>query len=100
MGEGNPLLIENPEQNLTRFGAFFLEDEEWINILQENLTLRKITPTSHPRALELFAGRGPIVATLAQWGWSNLTCIDRAVSPDPIAPPFNVMVLSGFIRND
>ena len=81
------MFIENPPENEVPiwYRRAVLRDN-LTDIFHRNLKRSKITPESHPKVLELFAGDGPLADELHQLGWRDITCVDRAKSPDPIAP--------------
>lgn len=86
MNEAQSILIPNPTENKSSFSSFFSEDSGWKDILKETLDSRHATPQSHPHALELFAGDGPIAGMLHEWGWQDITCADLYLPKKPLAP--------------
>jgi hypothetical protein len=66
----DPPPSRTPETHRNAFNYY-----RWEELLQDWLG-ETITPQSHPRALELFAGDGPIAEYLYKQGWRNITCID------------------------
>ena len=84
--------IENPPINRSDHTSFFLFSDELIDTFKEKLTHNLITPNSYPRVIELFAGDGPVAATLSELGWQDFTCADQAVSAHPVAPQNTVWI--------
>ncbi|MBU1472640.1 hypothetical protein KKB64_02545 [Patescibacteria group bacterium] len=76
--------IEHPMGNWDLHRRQFYESGFCREILHLILQDKGVTPQTHPRVYDLFAGDGGVAATLVEYGWdvSNITCIDRHV-PDP-----------------
>lgn len=52
----------------------------------EQLRVYGITPHTHPKAIDLFAGDGSVAAILKSVGWSekNISCVDKYFTPTPL----------------
>lgn len=88
MNRERPLLISNPPLNDNWETWFFIEDgNELTGLFKLALEEHHISPHSHPRVLELFAGDAPISYLLDKWGWTDFTCIDWKQSKVALAPP-------------
>lgn len=80
----NSGLNEDPYRDF----SYRIQEENFRHSLFGQLMHERVTPITHPKAVDLCAGDGCLARILVDNGWkeANLTCIDRYKSPTPLVP--------------
>lgn len=82
------IIIREPQDNEDPTRGWSYNCGSFGMILPASLKLHGITPATHPRIVDLWAGDGSCARIFVENGWQepNIVCIDMYRSPTPLVP--------------
>lgn len=82
------IVIPYPELSMRQLTDYSYRDSEVHEVFRHLLKQRGLTPTTHPRTVDLYAGAGSFARLFVDNGWdeTNMVCIDKFHPPTPLVP--------------
>ena len=79
------ILIPHPEINKDKHRGYSYKNPELKSLISDQIQLWHVSPTTHPRVVDLCSGDGSLAHMMTELGWQpdNITCIDLCISPTP-----------------
>ena len=88
MGRTPEIIIGHPGLNRDNFRSYSYDNQNDPEGFRGLLELNRVTPSTHPRAIDLCAGDGSFARMLVDNGWQeeDMTCVDIARTETPLVP--------------